>query len=64
MFKSGWSLVLFVAALFISVGAVYPEDKGWLSYNSAEFLKERYGLPQDLVQNIAVVETLAVKAGE
>ena len=27
MFKSGWSLVLFVAALFVSVGAVYPENK-------------------------------------
>jgi len=27
-------------------------------------LKVRYGLPQDLVQNVAVVETLAVKAGE
>ena len=40
------------------------EGKVWLSYNSAEFLKERYGLPQDLVQNIAVVGTLAVKAGE
>ena len=40
------------------------EGKVWLSYNSAELLKERYGLPQDLVQNIAVVETLAVKAGE
>jgi intracellular sulfur oxidation DsrE/DsrF family protein len=27
MFKSGWSLVLFVAALFVGVGAVYPENK-------------------------------------
>ena len=27
MFKSGWSMVLFVGALFIGVGAVYPEDK-------------------------------------
>jgi intracellular sulfur oxidation DsrE/DsrF family protein len=27
MFKSGWSLVLFVAALFVGVGAVYPEDE-------------------------------------
>jgi intracellular sulfur oxidation DsrE/DsrF family protein len=27
MFKSGWSLVLFVAALFVGVGAVYPKDK-------------------------------------
>jgi uncharacterized protein (DUF302 family) len=40
------------------------EGKVWLSFNSTEFLKERYGLPQDLVQNIAVVETLAAKAGE
>jgi intracellular sulfur oxidation DsrE/DsrF family protein len=27
MFKSGWSLVLFVAALFVGVAAVYPENK-------------------------------------
>jgi uncharacterized protein (DUF302 family) len=40
------------------------EGKVWLSYNSTEVLKERYGLPQDLVKNVAVVETLAVKAGE
>jgi hypothetical protein len=36
----------------------------WLSYNSPAYLSERYGLPQDLVQNITVVEMLAVKAGE
>jgi uncharacterized protein (DUF302 family) len=40
------------------------EGKVWLSYNSPEYLKERHGLPQDLVQNIAVVATLAEKAGE
>jgi uncharacterized protein (DUF302 family) len=40
------------------------QGKVWLSYNSPEYLKERHGLPQDLLQNIAVVETLAVKAGE
>ena len=27
MFKSGWSLVLFAAVLFVGVGAVYPENK-------------------------------------
>jgi intracellular sulfur oxidation DsrE/DsrF family protein len=27
MFKNGWSLVLFAAALFVGVGAVYPENK-------------------------------------
>jgi len=40
------------------------QRKVWLSYNSPEYLKDRHGLPQDLLQNIAVVETLAAKAGE
>ena len=40
------------------------DGKVWLSYNSPEYLQERHGLPQDLVQNIAVVATLAEKAGE
>ena len=40
------------------------QGKVWVSYNSPEYLKERHGLPQDLVQNIAVVEVLAAKAGE
>jgi uncharacterized protein (DUF302 family)/uncharacterized membrane protein YidH (DUF202 family) len=38
--------------------------KVWVSYNSPEYLKERHGLPQEMLQNIAVVETLAAKAGE
>jgi uncharacterized protein (DUF302 family) len=40
------------------------QHKVWLSYNSPEYLAERHGLPQDLVPNIAVVATLAAKAGE
>jgi uncharacterized protein (DUF302 family) len=40
------------------------QGKVWISYNSTEYLKERHGLPQDLVQNIAVVEILAAKAAE
>jgi len=40
------------------------QGKVWLSYNSPEYLKERHGLPQELMQNIAIVETLATKAGE
>jgi uncharacterized protein (DUF302 family) len=40
------------------------EGKVWLSYNSPEYLEERHGLPPDLVPNIAVVGTLAAKAGE
>ena len=40
------------------------QGKVWLSYNSSEYLKERHNLPPELLQNIAVVETLAAKAGE
>jgi hypothetical protein len=40
------------------------QGKVWISYNSPEYLKERHGLPADLLPNIAVVETLATKAGE
>jgi Domain of unknown function (DUF202) len=36
----------------------------WVSYNSPAYLKERHGVPQELLQNIAVVERLAAKAAE
>ena len=39
-----------------------PQGKVWLSYNSPQYLKERHGLPSNLLQNIAVVETLAATA--
>jgi uncharacterized protein (DUF302 family) len=40
------------------------QGKVWTSYNSTEYLQERHGVPQQLIQNLAVVETLATKAGE
>ena len=40
------------------------EGKVWISYNSPEYLLDRHGVPQELAQNIAVVGTLAIKAGE
>jgi len=40
------------------------QGKVWISYNSSEYLKERHDLPQDLLPNIAVVETLATAAGD
>jgi uncharacterized protein (DUF302 family) len=40
------------------------QGKVWLSYNSPDYLKERYGLPSNLLPNIAVIETLAAQAGE
>lgn len=36
----------------------------WLSYDSADYLQNRHGLPRDLLGNIAVVETLAAEAGK
>lgn len=40
------------------------EGKVWLSYNSPDYLKERHGLSQELLANIAVVETLVAKVAE
>jgi uncharacterized protein (DUF302 family) len=31
----------------------------WMSYNSADYLKERHGVPRDLLQHIAGIEGLA-----
>jgi len=40
------------------------EGKVWISYNSPAYLQERHGFPPELLQNIAVVETLAAAAVE
>jgi uncharacterized protein (DUF302 family) len=67
--KGGTPLMLAApsAAIDLPLKILVAEDaqgKVWISYNSAEYLKERHGLPQDLLQNIAVVQTLATAAGE
>ena len=45
---------------------VWEDDQGkvWITYNSPTFLQTRHNLPADLLQNIAVIETLAAKAAE
>jgi uncharacterized protein (DUF302 family) len=45
---------------------VREDDRGkvWISYNTPAYLQARHSLPPDLVQNIAVVATLATKAAE
>ncbi len=40
------------------------QRKVWVSYNSPAYLQERHAVPDELLQNIAVVETLASKAAE
>ena len=67
--KGGTPLMLAApsAALDLPLKILVAEDaqgKVWISYNSAEYLKERHGLPDNLVPNIAVVQALAAAAGE
>jgi uncharacterized protein (DUF302 family) len=40
------------------------DGKVWISYNAPTYLQARHRLPQELVQNIAVVEALAMKAAQ
>ena len=67
--KAGTPLMLAAPSIAIDLPLkvlVWEDSRGkvWLSYDSPEYLKERHGLPQDLLQNIAVVAALASKAGE
>ena len=45
---------------------VWEDGQGrvWVSYNSPAYLQKRHGIPPELMQNIAVIETLAAKAAE
>lgn len=40
------------------------QGKVWVSYNSPAYLQQRHNFPSGLLQNIAVVETIAAKAAE
>jgi uncharacterized protein (DUF302 family) len=67
--KAGTPLMLAAPSIAIDLPLkilVWEDGQGkvWVSYNSPDYLRERHGLPQDLLQNIAVVETLAAKAAE
>ena len=67
--KAGTPLMVAAPSIAIDLPLkilVAEDDKGKvrISYNSPEYLLERHNLPKDLLQNIAVVKTLAEKAGE
>lgn len=67
--KAGTPLMLAAPSIAIDLPLkilVWEDRQGkvWVSYNSPDYLRERHGLPQDLLQNIAVTETLAAKAAE
>jgi uncharacterized protein (DUF302 family) len=67
--KAGTPLMLAAPSIAIDLPLkilIWEDAPGkvWISYNSPAYLQERHGLPPELLQNIAVVETLAAKAGE
>jgi uncharacterized protein (DUF302 family) len=67
--KGGTPLMLAAPAVALDLPlkilvAADAQGKVWLSYNSPEYLKERYDLPPNLLPNIAVIEAIATKAGE
>ena len=67
--KAGTPLMLTAPSIAIDLPLkilVWEDEQGkvWASYNSSAYLQRRHGLPQPLLENIAVVETLAAKAGE
>ena len=67
--KAGTPLMLAAPSVAIDLPLkilVWEDARGrtWLSYNSPAYLKERHGLPQALLPNIAVLETLVRAAGE
>ncbi|MFZ0953848.1 MAG: DUF302 domain-containing protein [Candidatus Sulfotelmatobacter sp.] len=67
--KAGTPLMLAAPSIAIDLPLkilVWEDAQGrvWVSYNSPSYLQGRHNLPPELLQNIAVVETLAAKAAE
>ncbi|PYX92805.1 MAG: hypothetical protein DMG71_17020 [Acidobacteria bacterium] len=67
--KAGTPLMIAAPSLAIDLPlkALAWEDaqgKVWLSYNHPEYLRERHGVPEELMKNIAGVEALIQKAVE
>src|SRR6516162_9338322 len=67
--KAGTPLMLAAPSIAIDLPLkilIREDDEGkvWVSYNSPSYLTERHHLPQELLQNIAIIETLASKIAE
>jgi uncharacterized protein (DUF302 family) len=63
-FKAGTPLMIAVPSIAIDLPLkilIWEDTDGkvWVTYNSPSYLKERYGLPQELMQTVAVLETFA-----
>ena len=67
--KAGTPLMLASPSIAIDLPLkilVWQDSQGrvWVSYNSPEYLQERHGVPQNLMENISGIEALAAKAAE
>lgn len=54
-------------AIDLPMKALVAEDgegKVWLTYNNPEYLRERHGVPEELIKNLASAVTLMEKAVE
>ncbi|HXW90776.1 MAG TPA: DUF302 domain-containing protein [Terriglobales bacterium] len=65
--KAGTPLMLAApsSAIDLPLKILISEDADgtvWVRYNSPEYLQERHGFPSALLENVAVVETLAAEA--
>jgi len=67
--KAGTPVMLAAPSIAIDLPLkvlVWEDSSGkvWVSYNSPDYLQERHDVPDELMQNISLVETLAANAAE
>jgi uncharacterized protein (DUF302 family) len=67
--KSGTPLMVVAPSLAIDLPmkALVAEDgdgKVWVTYNSPDYLRERHGVPEELIKNLAGVSAVIGKAVE
>jgi uncharacterized protein (DUF302 family) len=67
--KAGTPLMLATPSIAIDLPLkilIWEDNQGkvWVSHNSPEYILKRHGLPQELLKNISIVETLAARAVE
>jgi uncharacterized protein (DUF302 family)/uncharacterized membrane protein YidH (DUF202 family) len=67
--KAGTPVMLVAPSIAIDLPlkVLVWEDKSgkvWISYNSPAYLQQRHNVPDELMQNISLVEKLAAKVGE
>jgi uncharacterized protein (DUF302 family) len=65
--KAGTPLILASPSVAIDLPLkvlAWEDEQGrvWLSYNKPEYLKERHGLPDELLKNISVIKELVKTA--